>query len=158
VLIIMTDQPRWDYMTAAGKLPVPTPNIDRIASHGVRFSSAVCPYPVCAASRMARLSGLYAHTSGVINNDNLLPWNTPTMANSFADRGYHTGLIGKSHVNDGHTHGFQYFLGFNDWFMYLGPNVQAYANAVANDFSTKFFKTVNDDGSGLPELPSVWGK
>lgn len=158
VLIIMTDQHRWNYLTAAGKSPVPTPNIDHIASRGVRFSHAVCPYPVCAASRMALLSGCYAHSTGVINNLDLLPWNTPTVAHFFAHRGYHTGVIGKTHFNDGHTHGFQYFLGFNDWFMYLGPKMQGYADEIANNPSPHFFETVNDDGAGLPELPSVWGK
>jgi choline-sulfatase len=158
VLVIMTDQHRPEYMTAAGSSLVPTPNIDRIAARGVRFTHAVCPYPVCAASRASLLSGLYPHTHGVINNTDLLDWKTRTVAHHFADAGYHTGLIGKMHFNDGHTHGFQYFLGFNDWFMYLGPKVQLYANEIANHaIGPQFFQTVNDDGSGLPELPSVWG-
>ncbi|HLJ15180.1 MAG TPA: sulfatase-like hydrolase/transferase [Bryobacteraceae bacterium] len=158
ILLIMTDQHRRNYMTAAGNSIVPTPNIDRIASRGVRFTNAICPYPVCAASRASLLSGLHAHTTGVINNTDLLPWNTPTIAHHFAGLGYHTGLIGKMHFNDGHTHGFQYFLGFNDWFMYLGPKVQCYADEIANHpIGPRFFETVNDDGSGLPELPSVWG-
>jgi choline-sulfatase len=158
VLVIMTDQHRREYMTAAGSALVPTPNIDRIAARGVRFTNAVCPYPVCAASRASLLSGLYPHTHGVINNTDLLDWRTRTVAHHFSDAGYHTGLIGKMHFNDGHTHGFQYFLGFNDWFMYLGPKVQAYADEIANHpIGPKFFETVNDDGSGLPELPGVWG-
>jgi choline-sulfatase len=158
VLIIMTDQHRRDYMGAAGSSVVPTPNIDRIAARGVRFTNAICPYPVCAASRASLLTGLHAHTTGVINNTDLLSWKTPTIADHFAGRGYHTGLIGKMHFNDGHSHGFQYFLGFNDWFMYLGPRVQGYADEIANHpIAPQFFETVNDDGSGLPELPSVWG-
>ena len=158
VLVIMTDQHRRNYMGAAGSDIVPTPNIDRLASRGVRFTNAICPYPVCAASRASLLTGLHAHTTGVINNTDLLNWKTPTVADHFARRGYHTGLIGKMHFNDAHTHGFQYFLGFNDWFMYLGPNVQCYADEIANHpLGENFFRTVNDDGSGLPELPSVWG-
>lgn len=145
-------------MTAAGDATVPTPNIDRIAARGVRFTNAICPYPVCAASRAALLTGLHAHTTGVINNTDLLPWNTPTMAHHYASLGYHTGLIGKMHFNDAHRHGFDYFLGFNDWFMYLGPKVQHYADEIANHpIAPRFFETVNDDGSGLPELPAVWG-
>jgi choline-sulfatase len=158
VLIIMTDQHRRNYMTAAGNSIVPTPNIDRIAACGVRFTNAVCPYPVCAASRMALLTGQYAHTTGVINNTDLLPWNARTMAHHLGELGYHTGLIGKMHFNDGHNHGFEYFLGFNDWFMYLGPKVQNYANEIANHpTGPHFFDSVDDDGSGLPELSSVWG-
>ncbi len=55
ILFIMTDQHRHDLMTCAGRGLVPTPNIDRIAARGVRFTHAYCPYPVCAASRMALL-------------------------------------------------------------------------------------------------------
>ena len=158
VLVIMTDQHRRNYMTCAGSSIVPTPNIDRIAARGVRFTNAICPYPVCAASRASLLTGLHAHSTGVINNTDLLNWKTPTVADHFAGRGYHTGLIGKMHFNDGHSHGFQYFLGFNDWFMYLGPKVQGYADEIANHpIGPQFFNTVNDDGSGLPELPGVWG-
>jgi len=157
VLIIMTDQHRKDYMTAAGNPLVPTPNIDRIAQRGVRFANAVCPYPVCAASRMALLSGNYAHTTGAINNTDLLAWNAQTVASHFGKHGYHTSLIGKMHFNDGHSHGFQNFLGFNDWFMYLGPKVQDYANEIANSVEPVFFNTVNDDGAGLPEKFGVWG-
>lgn len=159
ILIIMTDQHRRDYMTAAGNPIVPTPNIDRIASRGVRFTNAYCQYPVCAASRMSMLTGLYAHSTGTINNTDLLPWTTPTIAHHFAAQGYQTGLIGKMHFNDAHTHGFHYHLGFNDWFMYLGPKMQHYADEIANHpIVPRFFDTVNDDGSGLPELPAVWGK
>ncbi|MCL2660494.1 MAG: sulfatase-like hydrolase/transferase, partial [Acidobacteriaceae bacterium] len=157
MLIIMTDQHRSNYMGAAGWTMVPTPNIDRIATRGVRFPNAICPYPVCAASRMSLLTGKYAHTTGVIDNTDLLAWNEPTMASHFAEHGYHTGLIGKMHFNDGHKHGFQYFLGFNDWMMYLGPKVPAFANMIANNTFPVFFETVNDDGAGLPELPGVWG-
>lgn len=158
VLLIMTDQHRKNYMTAASNSLVPTPNIDRIAQRGVRFPNAVCPYPVCAASRMALLTGNYAHTTGVINNTDLLPWNAQTVASHFGAHGYHTGLIGKMHFNDGHSHGFQYFLGFNDWFMYLGPKVQSYANEIANNTEPMFFTTVDDNGAGLPEKFGVWGK
>ena len=93
------------------------------------------------------MSGKYAHTTGAIDNTDLLKWNTTTMAHHFASQGYHTGLIGKMHFNDGHRHGFQYFLGFNDWFMYLGPKVQHYVDECANDYITpQFFESISPDG------------
>lgn len=159
VLIIMTDQHRRDYMSTAGASPIATPNIDRIAARGVRFTNAICPYPVCAASRMSLMTGLYPHSTGVIDNSDCLAWNTQTIASYFGDLGYHTGLIGKMHFNDGHHHGFDCFLGFNDWFMYLGPRVARYADAIANEpFSPRAFDAVANSGAGLPELPAVWGK
>ncbi len=123
VLFIMTDQHRADLMTCEGRDLLPTPNIDRVASRGVRFTNAYCPYPVCVASRMSLLTGLYAHNTGAINNTDRLDWRFRTMAHHFFDQGYLTGLIGKMHFNDAHKHGFEYYLSINDWFMYLGPKV-----------------------------------
>lgn len=159
VLVLMTDQHRPDYLSVTGRSPVPTPHLDRIAARGVRFTRTYCPSPICVASRMALMTGCYPHTTGSIRNVDVLPWNRPTVADHFAGHGYHTALIGKMHFNDAHRHGFDYTLGFNDWFMYLGPKVHHYADECAN-FPTlpRYFNTIEDDGAGLPELPGVWGK
>jgi len=157
VLLIMTDQHRADLMTCAGRDLVPTPNIDLIASRGVRFTNAYCPYPVCVASRMALLTGLYAHSTGAITNLDRLDWRYRTIANHFAENGYLTGLIGKMHFLDAHNHGFEYYLSINDWLMYLGPKVQHYANEIANHpLGQNFFKTVDDGGAGLPDIDGLW--
>jgi len=157
VLVIMTDQHRYDLMTCAGREIVPTPNIDRIAARGVRFSHAYCPYPVCLASRSALLTGLYAHNTGAINNQDRLDWRFRTMANHFGDHGYLTGLIGKMHFNDAHKHGFEYYLSVNDWLMYLGPKVRHYANEIANHpIAPVFFDTLVDDGAGFPDVSDLW--
>jgi choline-sulfatase len=157
VLLIMTDQHRADMMTCAGRQEVTTPNIDRIAARGVRFTNAYCPYPVCLASRSSLLTGLYPHNTGAINNKDLLDWRYRTVANHFADSGYLTGLIGKMHFNDAHKHGFEYYLSINDWLMYLGPKAQLYANEIANHpLSTHFFNTLLDDGAGFPDVSDLW--
>ena len=157
VLFIMTDQHRADLMTCEGNDLVPTPNIDRVASRGVRFSNAYCPYPVCVASRMSLLTGLYPHSTGAITNRDQLDWRLRTMAHHFFDQGYLTSLIGKMHFNDAHKHGFEYYLSINDWFMYLGPKVQHYANEIANHpLGPHFFDTVIDDGAGLPDVSNLW--
>ena len=157
VLLIMTDQHRADLMTCAGRDLVPTPNIDRIASRGVRFNNAYCPYPVCVASRMALLTGLYSHSTGAITNRDNLDWRYRTMANHFADSGYLTALVGKMHFVDAHNHGFEYYMSINDWLMYLGPKVQHYANEIANHpLGPQFFKTVDDSGAGLPDIDGLW--
>jgi choline-sulfatase len=159
VLILMSDQHRPDLMTCAGRDLVPTPHLDRIAEHGVRFTNAYCPYPVCVGSRTSFLSGLYAHNHGAVSNEMSLDWRTRTIAHHFRDRGYVTGLIGKMHLNQPHLHGFDYHLGFNDWLMYLGPKTQLYANDIAShQHGAQFFKTVLDHGSGFPELPYLWSQ
>lgn len=157
VLFLMTDQHRWDLMTCAGRELAPTPSMDKIASRGVRFTHAYCPYPVCVASRMAMLTGLYSHTTGSIDNTDRLDWRFRTMAHHFADNGYLTGLVGKMHFNDSYNHGFEFYTSINDWFMYLGPKVQHYANEIANHPLTEnFYRTMNDSGAGLPDLEGVW--
>ncbi len=157
VLFIMTDQHRADLMTCAGRDLVPTPNIDRIAARGVRFENAYCPYPVCLASRSSLLTGLYPHHTGAINNNDRLDWRYRTVAHHFAEAGYLTALIGKMHFNDAHKHGFEYYLSINDWLMYLGPKVQHYANEIAShQLSDVFFRTVNDDGAGFPDVADLW--
>ncbi len=159
ILFIMTDQHRADLMTCAGRDLVPTPNIDLIASRGVRFTNAYCPYPVCVASRMALLTGLYAHNTGAITNTNQLDWRYRTMAHHFAENGYLTALIGKMHFGNAHNHGFEYYMSINDWLMYLGPKVQHYANEIANHpLGQHFFKTVDDGGAGLPDIDGLWPK
>jgi choline-sulfatase len=157
VLILMTDQHRADWMTCAGSDQVPTPNLDRIAARGVRVENAYCPYPVCTASRMALMTGLYAHSTGAINNSDQLDWWYLTMAHHFSDHGYLTGLIGKMHFNDAHHHGFTYYMSVNDWLMYLGPRAQHYANEIANhSLNHRFFETVFDTGRGFPNVSNVW--
>ncbi len=157
VLLIMTDQHRADLITCAGRDLVPTPNIDRIAARGIRFTNTYCPYPVCVASRMAMLTGLYAHSTGAITNKNQLDWRYRTMAHHFAENGYLTGLVGKMHFVNAHTHGFEYYLSINDWLMYLGPKVQHYANEIANHpMGPHFFNTVDDCGAGLPDVEGLW--
>lgn len=157
VLVIMTDQHRHDLMTCAGRDLVPTPGIDRIAQNGVRFTNAYCPYPVCVASRMSLLTGLYPHNTGAIDNVDPLDWRYRTMANHFSDNGYLTGLIGKMHFNNAHNHGFEYYLSINDWLMYLGPKVQHYADEIASHQHTEhFFNTVDDSGAGFPDIERLW--
>lgn len=144
-------------MTCAGQDVVPTPNIDGIAERGVRFTNAYCPYPVCLASRSALLTGLYAHHTGAINNNDRLDWRYRTIAHHFAEAGYLTALIGKMHFNDAHNHGFEYYLSINDWLMYLGPNARHYANEIANhQLTDHFFGTLIDDGAGFPDLSDLW--
>jgi choline-sulfatase len=157
VVVIMTDQHRHDLMGCAGRSEVPTPNIDRIAKRGLRFTEAYCSSPICVASRMSMLSGLAAHTNGVKGNTDRLDWRYRTIAHHFAEQGYLTGLIGKMHFNDAHKHGFEYYLSINDWLCYLGPKQQQYANEIASHpLSPNFFDSMYDTGAGFPDIEDLW--
>ena len=80
-----------------------TPNLDRLASEGVRFNRAYVPQAGCSQSRASFLTGLYPHQHGQIG---LATWgfrlyrdDTPNLPRSLKAAGYRTGLIGKLHVN-----------------------------------------------------------
>src|SRR3569623_881536 len=68
VLFILCDDLRWDHLGCAGHPYLKTPNIDRLAKEGVHFRNMFCTTSLCSPSRASILSGLYAHTHGVVNN------------------------------------------------------------------------------------------
>lgn len=75
-----------------------TPNIDRLAARGVRFTRSYCAAPVCNPSRAALLSGLRPFTSGVYENDD--DWRSVispelTLVTAFRRAGYYTAGAGK---------------------------------------------------------------
>ena len=68
VVVIMTDDQRWDCMSCEGHPFLKTPNMDRIAEEGARFANMFVTTSLCSPSRASFLSGLYAHTHKVTNN------------------------------------------------------------------------------------------
>ncbi|MEC8344279.1 MAG: sulfatase-like hydrolase/transferase, partial [Planctomycetota bacterium] len=59
VVFILSDDHRADVLGAAGHPIIKTPNLDRLASEGVRFENAFVTTSICAASRATLLTGLY---------------------------------------------------------------------------------------------------
>ncbi|MBT5829721.1 MAG: sulfatase-like hydrolase/transferase, partial [Candidatus Latescibacteria bacterium] len=102
LLLIMTDQQRWDAMGCSGGW-VDTPNMDRIAADGVRFSNCVTNSPVCIPARLSLATGLYPHNTGVWQNmGHTLSPNANTWMQAVRNAGYRTSLFGKTHL---HPHG-----------------------------------------------------
>ena len=83
-----------------GNSSVKTPNIDRLAEHGVKFTSAVCQYPLCNPSRTSFLSGLRPETTGIFDLETH-PRKSETLKNAvflpeyFQKNGYFTAGAGK---------------------------------------------------------------
>lgn len=67
ILVVMTDQQRWDSLGHAGNRFVRTPNLDALAARSLRFRHAVTPFP-CAVPRAGLWAGLHAHRHGVLDN------------------------------------------------------------------------------------------
>ncbi|UUN25669.1 sulfatase-like hydrolase/transferase [Streptomyces sp. FIT100] len=98
VIVILTDQQRWDTTGVHGNPADVTPEFDRIARTGTHVEQALTPQPVCAPARAALQTGRYPTATGVFRNDIPLPGDIPTIAGVFGDAGYVTGYIGKWHL------------------------------------------------------------
>jgi arylsulfatase A len=117
IVLILSDDLGYGDLSSFGSTTIKTPNIDKIASEGVRLTGFTVPASICAASRAALMTGRYPVRAGV-------PWNPPvrlregelTVADLLRARGYATGILGKWHLGweseDMPTHhGFDYFFG-----------------------------------------------
>ncbi len=76
-----------------------TPNLDRLASEGVRFSHSYCNCPVCTPSRQSLLTGQMPSAAGVTRLPTPLALGKPTFAEQLRKAGFHTGVIGKMHFH-----------------------------------------------------------
>jgi len=82
IVIIICDQLNPDALGCYGG-PVPTPNIDKLASDGLLFENAVCPLPVCSPSRASLVLGTYPHEHGIAHNCMLYDY--PAVADKSPD-------------------------------------------------------------------------
>jgi arylsulfatase A-like enzyme len=95
VLLIVTDQQRWDTVGAHGSPMGLTPNLDRLAATGTRFDQLVSAQPVCGPGPAVIQTGLYATETGVWRGSLPLDDDVRTLAHHFGDQGYETGFVGK---------------------------------------------------------------
>jgi len=98
VVLIMADQHRADVLGCAGDTAVVTPNLDRLAAEGVRFSRTTCQGPLCMPARASFLTERYVRDHGVFTNWNAVEPGTPTYLHALRAAGYHTVALGKHHL------------------------------------------------------------
>jgi arylsulfatase A-like enzyme len=121
IIHIVADDVGYDDIGCFGARLIATPNIDRLAKQGMRFTSFYAPHHLCTPTRAALLTGCYAQRVGLPvvlfpNNTYGLSSSEVTIAELLRARGYRTALIGKWHL--GHLppflptrHGFDLFFG-----------------------------------------------
>lgn len=98
ILFIMYDQLRFDYLGCAGHPTLKTPNFDRLAARGVRFTRCYTQSPICGAARMSFYTGRYVSSHGAAWNDFPLRVGERTMGDHLRDNGMDCWLIGKTHM------------------------------------------------------------
>lgn len=107
ILLICSDQHSPHVCGCYGNDIVETPNLDRLAREGTRFTSAYCNDPICVPSRMSFLTGRFPFRIEVLGNGSILDSRIPTYAHLLAGAGYHTVLSGRMHfMGPDQRHGF----------------------------------------------------
>ena len=99
VLILFTDQQRFDTINAAGFSPMVTPNLDRLCREGTLFRNAYSSNPVCVPARHDLMTGFPGRAHGYFANAGhpIDDYGIPTLQRTFLDSGYRTASVGKTH-------------------------------------------------------------
>ena len=162
-LFVYTDDQRWDAMGVVqreqgerARFPwFKSPNMDRLATEGVRFRNAFVTLSLCAPSRASFLTGRYNHLNGIIDNNTEFPADSVTHASLLRAAGYRTAYIGKWHMGSqrGQRPGFDYsasFIGhgrYNDCPVEINgvsTPTQGWLDDVSTDFAIDFMKQNKD--------------
>jgi arylsulfatase len=97
ILLIFTDQQRFDTIRALGNPVIRTPALDRLCREGVAFTSAYSPSPVCVSARCSLHYGQYPAATRCYDNAYSMPVDRPSFMQTLTAAGYRTHGIGKCH-------------------------------------------------------------
>ena len=128
IIIIYADDLGYGDVGAYGATEIKTPNIDKLANGGIKFTQGYASSATCTPSRYALLTGIYPWRN---KNARILPGTAPllidtaqlTLPKMLKKQGYHTGIVGKWHLGLGN--------GFTDWNKHISPG----PNEVGFDYS-----------------------
>ena len=122
VVVVVTDDHRYDLLGFMGHPFVQTPHMDSLARHGAHFANAFVTTALCSPSRASMLTGLYAHRHRVVDNNNPIPAGTTFFPQYLQRAGYATAFIGKWHMggdSDDPQPGFDHWVSFRGQGTYL---------------------------------------
>ncbi len=132
----------------------PTPNIDRLASHGMLFRNSFCTNSICGPSRAVIQTGKHSHKNGFMNNGNEFDWEQQTFPKLLQRAGYTTAIYGKSHLKGKPQ-------GFDDWKvlpgqgLYYNPDmitpegnrrIEGHCTDIVTDLAVEWLKNGREDG------------
>ena len=98
IVYIFSDQHRGDTLGSVGHPVIQTPHLDRLAAEGVNFTRCSTNSPLCMPARASMMSGQYVCEHGVWDNSVEANPKGPSHVRNIRDSGYHTALIGKTHL------------------------------------------------------------
>ena len=144
ILFITHDQGQFlgCYNTPQTPNSLKTPNLDKIAKNGVRFTNYFCTAPQCSPSRGSIQTSLYPHQNGLmglVNRGWTLPEHNKTLPMYLKENGYTTHLLGFQHESRN-----AYTLGY-DTVSKRGPEIQYSCKRMENDYLKFFDEHKNGD-------------
>src|SRR5882724_9031749 len=150
IIFILADDLGYGDLGCYGQTRIKTPNLDKLAADGIRFTSCYAGSTVCAPSRCALMTGLHTGHATIRGNAAVpLQASDLTLAEILKIAGYHTGLIGKWGLGDEHTSGVPQKKGFDEFVGYLN---QTHAHDYYTDHLWRYdARTKFDDREELPE-------
>ncbi len=158
IVFIMADDLGYGELGCYGQKTLQTPNIDRLATEGLRFTDAYAGSTVCAPSRCVLMTGLHTGHCRVRGNARvpLLPEDV-TVGEVLRDAGYVTGMFGKWGLGEPESTGLPNRQGFEHWFGYLNQrHAHNYYPEYLWDNETKFPLTGNVAQGGVASSKAVY--
>jgi arylsulfatase A-like enzyme len=156
IVFILSDDIAMGDLGCYGQKLIQTPNLDRMAAEGTRFTQAYCGTSVCAPSRTSLLTGLHMGHSPVRANREIqpegqmpLPEKTRTIAQVLRGAGYATAVSGKWGMGMFDTTGSPFRKGFDHFF---GYNCQRHAHSYFPTYlydDDRRFELEGNDGKGV---------
>ena len=129
ILFILADDLGCFDLGCYGQKEIRTPNIDRLAAEGTRYTQVYAGHAVCAPSRCCLMTGLHTGHATIRNNHSQrtgerVPLNASdvTIAEVLQSAGYKTGIIGKWGLGEPDTPGVPNRQGFDEWFGFLNQD------------------------------------
>lgn len=127
IIVIMTDDLGWGDLGSYGQRQIATPNLDRMAAQGVRFTQFYSGSTVCGPSRSVLMTGIGVGRNEIRGNISVPPLGdtplrdeTVTVAEMLHGAGYRTGAVGKWGLGGPGSSGLPTRQGFDDFYGYLG--------------------------------------
>lgn len=153
ILFIMSDDHAEKAISCYNDELLQTPNIDRIAEEGIRFSNSFVTNSICAPSRAVLLTGKYSHLNGLRDNRDTFDNSQTTFPKLLRENGYQTAMIGKWHLKSEPT-GFDFWKILKGQGQYYNPTFYqkhgsrqytGYTTDIITDQSLNFLKTRDKD-------------
>lgn len=152
IVYIMCDDHSYQTISAYDQRFIETPNIDRIANEGARFTNSFVANSLSGPSRACMLTGKHSHANGFTDNTTTFDGNQQTFPKLLRANGYQTAMIGKWHLVSEPT-GFDYWdiligqgLYYNPTFIKNGEKIkrEGYATNIVTDLAIEWMDSIRD--------------